>query len=1244
MKICNRFRKNDLARICLWRIFAAVLAILFTGQTSPAIGQEVENDGADNAIIVQIPEGLRRVRVLVRDIQSDAWNLYSLAHLDGRAGQLKLPIPPGVALGDIRVQTSGADRFPHSFYTRKHRFEESVTDSSGVISVGGPYGDLTLTADDSLAEAVIDFDQGDTRNADPAEVVESDIWKILGTTLYFFNQFRGLQVFDLADSSQPALRSTLRLPAAGEDLYVLDDTHVVLVAHTISNSLTEFSQVDNFSGVSELINVELGGPQPIIASRLNLPGFYNDSRLVGNVLYVVSQSNRIVEEDGINVFRPNYFLSAWDMSDPGQPSLLAELEKEGSVTVVNATGEHILVGTVDPETSGTNLTIFGLDVQNGLPFEITEVELEGAVGDKFKLQLRNSVLTGISQVWRSVGPGNRRITKLETFAIDERAKTATPLGELEIADNETLHATRFDGDRVYVVTFLQIDPLWVIDLSDPSSPQITGELEIPGWSTYIEPMGDRLLAIGVEERRVVVSLFDVADPSTPTRLEHVFLGEGFSWSEANYDEKAVKVLVDQGLALVPFQSFEGDSAVNAVQLIDFDAESLTKRGVIEHKFPPRRATALGEQLVSISNQELLVVEAIDRDNPNLLAELSIAWTTDRVFLAGDHLIQIEDGRFWASSGSILRVSPRYNPDHIITELILGSNPVIGADLKGNRLYLAQAEIPPFIPGNPDELPRLITTIFDVSNPENPIELGSVEEILEDRSYSFQVTALWTSEDVLIWHSGDNYVIYPWFLSIEPVVRIGTEFIDPILTATIVDFAPPYYSFRDRIQLIAVDVSLETQPAILSNITLQPEAAWRFSDPHLLDGDIFISYDTNRWLESDVITGSFLQVIDYSEPSAPEFSDPIGFPGQLEGLVEENPDTIVLYSRSSVRLPATSPFWPYSLNENVFQASVYDGVNVFLLDEIIFDSPHFAQVVFSKVHLYIAMAGDVAHESEIKHLFLNDDGQLEELPSLPIEGSVHDIAVLFDLLTVISLGQLSVADIENPFQIPPFQQFAISSVIGFNLDLAEVDRGEGIWMPAGVYGVERVALEPPSETVFISSLGALVESDPDHEPEPEPGLELEPEPVPDPPPLPPTLSDTQWIDLPAGPWERSGKSISDTVGILILEPWLFVSEGFQPFENAARDIGDGWKDSIWFGTYHDLANPWLYHPGHHWIFVNNNDIEAFWFWNDQLGWTWTGNTTYPYLYSVNADGWLWYQPESVNPAWYYNFAKGNWITF
>src|SRR5262249_31093862 len=131
----------------------------------------------------------------------------------------------------------------------------------------------------------------------------------------------------------------------------------------------------------------------------------------------------------------------------------------------------------------------------------------------------------------------------------------TVLGSLEgLAPGEDLHATRFVGDRVFVVTYEQpvitvfvssgglpglgtlglglgvasllLDPLWVVSLSDPKKPTVIGHLKVPGWSDYVFPRGDRLLAVGRGNlgARVAVSLYDIADLSHPTELKRVEFG------------------------------------------------------------------------------------------------------------------------------------------------------------------------------------------------------------------------------------------------------------------------------------------------------------------------------------------------------------------------------------------------------------------------------------------------------------------------------------------------------------------------------------------------------------------------------------------------------------------------------------------------------------------------------------------------------------------------------------------------
>jgi hypothetical protein len=121
---------------------------------------------------------------------------------------------------------------------------------------------------------------------------------------------------------------------------------------------------------------------------------------------------------------------------------------------------------------------------------------------------------------------------------------------------EQIYAVRFLGEVGYVVTFRQTDPLYTLDLRDPSAPKATGELKILGYSAYLHPMGrGRLLGIGRDataEGRVTglsVSLFDVTDPAAPTRTDHVTVPD--AWSSAEQDHHAVTVADD--LLLIPFQ-------------------------------------------------------------------------------------------------------------------------------------------------------------------------------------------------------------------------------------------------------------------------------------------------------------------------------------------------------------------------------------------------------------------------------------------------------------------------------------------------------------------------------------------------------------------------------------------------------------------------------------------------------------------------------------------------------------------
>ncbi len=134
-----------------------------------------------------------------------------------------------------------------------------------------------------------------------------------------------------------------------------------------------------------------------------------------------------------------------------------------------------------------------------------------------------------------------------------------------IGRGERVYAVRFIEELAYVVTFRQVDPLHVIDLSDPAHPVVRGELHIPGYSAYLHPIGDGLL-MGVgqdatDDGRVLgtqVSVFDVSDPANPVRLHHYSLGQG--WSQAEWDHHAFLYDAQRSLAVLPFETSTWDEA------------------------------------------------------------------------------------------------------------------------------------------------------------------------------------------------------------------------------------------------------------------------------------------------------------------------------------------------------------------------------------------------------------------------------------------------------------------------------------------------------------------------------------------------------------------------------------------------------------------------------------------------------------------------------------------------------------
>jgi len=192
-----------------------------------------------------------------------------------------------------------------------------------------------------------------------------------------------------------------------------------------------------------------------------------------------------------------------------------------------------------------------------------------------------------------------------------------------LGKDERIYSVRFMGDVAYLVTFRQVDPLFTIDLSDPTDPMVRGELKIPGFSAYLHPVNDSIvLGIGQDatpEGRVQgsqISLFDVSNPDDPVRIARLALGKN-SNSTAEYDHRAFLQWGDTVIVPLTEYLWDNDKAsfftgAVAVDIRGGDLREITRIAHPESNDPNMgwnasilRSVVVADDLYTISNLGIL---------------------------------------------------------------------------------------------------------------------------------------------------------------------------------------------------------------------------------------------------------------------------------------------------------------------------------------------------------------------------------------------------------------------------------------------------------------------------------------------------------------------------------------------------------------------------------------------------------------------------------------------------------------
>jgi hypothetical protein len=431
-----------------------------------------------------------------------------------------------------------------------------------------------------------------TTNNQEAGVDEPDLVKTDGQTLFTVS---GDTVYAIAARGTPKIVGSLKLDGYSAQLMLRGHRLVAVVEQggvVYDRPAAALAPIPYGYGKTALTEIDVSDPGDMkVLRRLTFDGSFAAARQNGGTIRVVLNStplayaqsgaadtargwlprshfvSNVTHRTRTRAFVPcNRVSRTPAFSGLGMLSIVTlnldrglwQEDSDGVMTdaqTVYGSTRHLYVATqrwIDPNTpaadlpSGTSTLISRFDVTDP---DSTTYEGSGSVPGYLLNQYSMSeqdgdlrVATTTEPVWwdgAQQQPSQSLVTVL-------RGKALTKVGQVDgLGHGQRIYSVRFAGDVGYVVTFRQVDPLYVIDLSDPAHPRVKGELEIPGYSAYLHPVGaGRLLGVG----QGAASLFDVSDPSAPKLLSRVELA-GFS--QVEYDPHAFLYWAPKQLALLP---------------------------------------------------------------------------------------------------------------------------------------------------------------------------------------------------------------------------------------------------------------------------------------------------------------------------------------------------------------------------------------------------------------------------------------------------------------------------------------------------------------------------------------------------------------------------------------------------------------------------------------------------------------------------------------------------------------------
>lgn len=375
-------------------------------------------------------------------------------------------------------------------------------------------------------------------------------------------------VFNISDKSK--IKKLREVEVEG---YYVSSRKIGSVLYLISNMYPNIYYInDDYNKVTpdyrdtavsdKYINMECSDiryfPNSTESNFMNIAAFdIRDSEEVNVQTYLGAGENIYASSENLYVSVTNYNYTLFDVM------ITADVvsANEDSATWAKP-------AVVDSTANRETTTVYKFSLNGAKVTYLNKGEVPGRILNQFSMDENNGffrIATTVGEVW---GRGDN-VSKNNIYILDD---TMTITGKIEdIAPGEMIYSVRFMGDRGYVVTFKTVDPLFVIDLGDPSNPKILGALKIPGYSDYLHPYDENhIIGFGKDTVEVKgnayykgmkIALFDVTDVANPIQKFSEIIGDRGTESDLLSNHKALLFSKSKNLLAFPVTVMEVSDAI-----------------------------------------------------------------------------------------------------------------------------------------------------------------------------------------------------------------------------------------------------------------------------------------------------------------------------------------------------------------------------------------------------------------------------------------------------------------------------------------------------------------------------------------------------------------------------------------------------------------------------------------------------------------------------------------------------------